>query len=63
MVEQRVAVVENELQHIRADLKELTATVNTMNDSLTKYRGMWGGMVMVIAAMGAGLKLAFDYFK
>lgn len=63
MMEQRVAVVENDLQHIRADLKELTATVNRMNDSLTKYRGMWGGMVMVIAAMGAGLKLAFDYFK
>ena len=62
-MEQRVAVLENELQHVREDIQELTKTVIAMNESLTKYRGMWGGMVMVVAAMGAGIKLAFDYFK
>ena len=62
-MEQRVAVLENELNHVRADIQELTKTVKAMNESLTKYRGMWGGMVMVITAMGVGLKLAFDYFK
>ena len=62
-MEQRVAVLENELNHVRTDIQELTKTVKAMNESLTKYRGMWGGMVMVITAMGVGLKLAFDYFK
>ena len=62
-MEQRVAVLENELKHVRTDIQELTKTVKAMNESLTKYRGMWGGMVMVITAMGVGLKLAFDYFK
>ena len=62
-MEQRVAVLENELKHVRTDIQELTQTVKAMNESLTKYRGMWGGMVMVITAMGVGLKLAFDYFK
>jgi DNA anti-recombination protein RmuC len=62
-MEQRVAVLENELTHMRTDIQELTKTVKAMNDSLTKYRGMWGGMVMVVAAMGVGIKLAFTYFK
>ncbi len=62
-MEQRVAVLENEVLHVREDIQILTKTVAEMSASLSKYRGMWGGMVMVIAAMGAGLKLAFDYFK
>lgn len=62
-MEQRVAVLENELTHLSDDIKALTEVVNEMNTSLTKYRGMWGGMVMVVTAMGVGVKLAFDYFK
>lgn len=62
-MEQRVAVLENELAHLSDDIKALTAVVNEMNTSLTKYRGMWGGMVMVITAIGVGVKLAFNYLK
>jgi len=62
-MEQRVAVLENELAHLSDDIKELTQVVNEMNTSLTKYRGMWGGMIMVITAIGVGVKLAFNYLK
>ena len=62
-MEQRVAVLENELAHLSDDIKALTAVVNEMNTSLTKYRGMWGGMIMVITAIGVGVKLAFNYLK
>jgi len=62
-MEKRVAVLENELAHLSDDIKELTQVVNEMNTSLTKYRGMWGGMIMVITAIGVGVKLAFNYLK
>lgn len=62
-MEQRVAVLENELAHLSDDIKALTVVVNEMNTSLTKYRGMWGGMIMVITAIGVGVKLAFNYLK
>jgi len=62
-MEQRIAVLENEMGHVRGDIQELTLTVKEMNESLTKYRGMWGGIVMVVAATGVGIKLALSHFK
>ncbi len=62
-MESRVRVLENEIKHVSDNVKALTIAVASMNESLTRYRGMFGMALIMLGALAAGAKLALSYFK
>lgn len=59
----KIAVLENkqetasaEREAIRRETKEIKDAINRMEDELTRYRGFWGGIVLVATAIFTFLK-------
>lgn len=63
MVDQRVTVLETKVDHVERDLDELIREVRKLNESLARYKGAWGAIVMVFTALAAAAGLAIKYFK
>lgn len=63
MVDQRVTVLETKVDHMERDLEELLREVKELNNSLARYRGAWGAVVMVFTALATAAALAIKYFK
>lgn len=63
MVEHRVTVLETKIEHMETDLNELVREVRTLNESLARYKGAWGAVVMVFTALAAAGGLLLKYFK
>lgn len=63
MVEERVVVLETELEHLRDDVAELKQDVRELTQAMARYRGMWGMALMIGGALLAGVQLAVSYFK
>jgi len=62
-MEQRVTVLETEVKHMQEDLSELIKEVKELNQSLARYRGAWGAVVMIGAALATAGALAIKFFK
>ncbi len=61
ILETEMAAVQDAMKEQRALLGELQTSVDKINTQLTKYTARWGGMMMVLAALGALLSAAKDW--
>ncbi len=60
-MERRVTVLETDMKHMQADMKYLITEVKALNESLARYRGAWGAVVMIGGALVAAVTLGFKY--
>ena len=68
----KVAIIENELQHIKEKISTLTntidsleITVSSINNTLSQARGSWQALITVgtiCAFIGAAFSWIFDHF-
>jgi len=58
----RITVLEVEMTHVQNDVKSLLAEVRELNESLARYRGAWGAITMIFAAIATAAGLAFKFF-
>lgn len=58
-MEGRVARLETEMEHVVKSVDELTQAVSELNESLARYRGAWGMLVMVGAAITGAVTIWF----
>lgn len=63
MVEHRVTVLETEMVHMQRDVNELLVEVKRLNESLARYRGAWGAVTMIFAAIATTVGLALKFWK
>jgi uncharacterized coiled-coil protein SlyX len=63
MVEHRVTVLETKIEHMEQDLAEIMREVKALNQSLARYKGAWGAVVMVFTALAATGTMLIKYFK
>ena len=61
-MERRVTVLETDMKHMQADMSTLISKVDELNQSLARYRGAWGAVVMIGGALVAAVTLGFKYF-
>jgi hypothetical protein len=50
------------MKHMQADMSTLISKVDELNQSLARYRGAWGAVVMIGGALVAAVTLGFKYF-
>lgn len=62
-MEQRVTRLEVDMEHNTEALNKLTEQVTELNESLNKYRGAWGMLLMVGAALTAAVTIWFEYLR
>ena len=53
----------NRFQRIEDKLDDLDAKLNDLDKDLTKYRGMFGGVLLVITALVTFAKLFWSYLE
>lgn len=63
MVEHRVTVLETDMKHMQADMATLVTEVKSLNESLARYRGAWGAITMIFAAIATAIGLALKFWK
>jgi hypothetical protein len=63
MVEHRITVLETEMEHVQHDVGELLREVKQLNESLARYRGAWGAITMIFAAIATAGGLALKFWK
>jgi|19_taG_2_1085344.scaffolds.fasta_scaffold329234_1 hypothetical protein len=51
------------LKHIEEELAELNKKIDGIDKDLTKYRGMVGGILLVITAIGVFFRLLGGFLK
>lgn len=61
-MEARVVKVETKIERLEADMQELVKEVRELNQSLARYRGAWGAVVMIGAAVTTAVGLAVKFF-
>ena len=49
------------LEHIENELTSIRETVDRIDKELSQYRGMVGGVLLVLTALGAAVKLAWGW--
>jgi uncharacterized protein YukE len=54
--------METSMDKLHADVKELNETLSDMRHELARYRGFWGGALLVASAVWAFVTLAWDWF-
>lgn len=52
-IPERLAVVETKVDELKIGHAAIMAKLDTMNVSLTRYRGAWGGIMLVFSALVA----------
>ena len=62
-MERRVTVLEVEVAHLTECQQELLQEVKAMREDLARYRGAWGAIVMIGAALVTAGSLALKFFK
>lgn len=58
-MEHRVTRLESEVEHIAQSVDRLSVQVAELNESLAKYRGAWGMLLMVGSAIAGGVTIWF----
>lgn len=56
-VHERLAVQEEQIDHLESKVQELSNKVDEVLSSLTRYKGFIGGIIFVMTCIGAFLKL------
>jgi hypothetical protein len=56
-------VLKVELDGLKNDVEELKAAQQKLLLELSKYKGMWGGIILVFSAISAAIMLFSDYIK
>ena len=46
---------------LHEQIETVNTTLNTMRLELERYRGFWGGVLLILGAVGTALTLAFKY--
>jgi len=49
--------------HMQRDVNELLVEVKRLNESLARYRGAWGAVTMIFAAIATTVGLALKFWK
>ena len=64
-MEEHLEAIEKEVSEFKAesrrDRSELKLSVLSIEKDLVKYRGMVGGILIVLTAVGAFIKLSWEY--
>lgn len=60
-MDNRVLLLEERLKNTHEKLDELMESQQKMLLELTKYRGLWGGVMLVITALAACLEIGRDW--
>lgn len=65
---QRIAVLEtranqssDDNEDIKNSIHQIQATLNEMREELSKYRGFWGGALLVVGALWTFVTFAWDW--
>lgn len=61
-MEKRVTVLEVEVKHLREDMATIMTQQKELISQLNRYKGAWGAIVMIGAALVAALTLGLKYF-
>ena len=51
------------MNHMTSSLDSLTEQVTELNESLARYRGAWGMLIMIVGAVGTGVSVWFNFGK
>lgn len=53
--------MESSMDKLHSEVKELKETLTDMRQELARYRGFWGGALLVASAVWAFVTLAWDW--
>lgn len=56
-------VLKNEMDHLNQKVDKLEQNQEKMISEMQRYRGMWGGIMLVVTAIIAALTIYLEYFK
>ena len=60
-MEHRVTKLETDMSHIAQSVDSLTEQVTELNESLARYRGAWGMLLMIGGALVTGITVWFKF--
>jgi uncharacterized coiled-coil protein SlyX len=60
-MEHRVTKLETDVSHIASAVDSLTEQVTELNESLARYRGAWGMLLMIGGALVTGVTVWFKF--
>jgi uncharacterized coiled-coil protein SlyX len=60
-MENRVTKLETDMDHMTKSLDSLVEQVTELNESLARYRGAWGMLLMIGGAIVTGITVWFKF--
>ena len=63
MTEHRLTRLESESVHNAKAIELLTIQVTELNESLARYRGAWGMLIMIGGALAAAVAIWVEYTR
>jgi len=61
--DEEIAVIETKVDMLVDDVEKLTDKVAELTAALNKYKGFFGGIMLMMGAMGTALTLGIQYFS
>ena len=58
---ERIAVIENKVEDLEANHKELLKLMHEVKDEMTRYKGFLGGVAFIASGIGIFLTLFKDW--